>query len=147
MAQYTVFYTDDAEKEIQQAYNGVCEDTDFIKYFTDLGCKNILVESEDTPNDHFYINDAENNVVKKHTMDISVDKKLVDVDEVITITGVPEGAQVAIGTNDIVQTMNSDSSLTITPKQSGVFLLSITHPTARKYFLWTEYLEIRSSTI
>ena len=44
MAQYTVFYKDDAEKEIQQAYNGVCEDSDFIAHFTDLGCKNILVE-------------------------------------------------------------------------------------------------------
>ena len=34
MAQYTVFYKDDAEKEIQQAYNGVCEDSDFIAHFT-----------------------------------------------------------------------------------------------------------------
>ena len=50
MAQYTVFYKDDAEKEIQQAYNGVCEDTDFIAHFTGLGCKSILIESEDTPN-------------------------------------------------------------------------------------------------
>ena len=41
------------------AYNGVCEDTDFIAHWTALGCNNILVESEDTPNDHFYINDAE----------------------------------------------------------------------------------------
>ena len=45
MAQYTVFYKDDAEKEIQQAYNGVCEDTDFIAHFTGLGCKSILAVS------------------------------------------------------------------------------------------------------
>lgn len=146
MAQYTVFYQDDT-KEILQSYNGVCEDTEFIKYFTDLGCKSILVDSDDTPNDHFYINDAENDVVKRHVMNISIDKTLVDVDEVVTVTGVPEGARVAIGTNDIVQTMNSDSSLTITPKQSGVFLLSVTHPSERKYFIWNNYIEVRSSTI
>ena len=147
MAQYTVFYQDDDTKEILQSYNGVCEDAEFIKYFTDLGCKSILVDSDDTPNDHFYINDAENDVVKRHVMNISIDKTLVDVDEVVTVTGVPEGARVAIGTNDIVQTMNSDSSLTITPKQSGVFLLSVTHPIERKYFIWNNYIEVRSSTI
>tara|TARA_B100001113_G_scaffold301164_1_gene260130 strand:+ start:93 stop:536 length:444 start_codon:yes stop_codon:yes gene_type:complete len=144
MAQYTVFYKDDAEKEIQQAYNGVCEDTDFIKFFTDLGCKNILVDSDDTPNTHYYVNDAEDGVVKRGTMSISVDKTLVNVDEVITLTGVPEGASVAINTTDIVKTMNSDSSLTLTLKQAGVFLISVTHPTARKYFIWNQYIEARS---
>lgn len=142
MAQYTVFYTDDAEKEIQQAYNGVCEDTDFIKYFTDLGCKNILVESTDTPNTHYYINDAENGVTKRGLMDISIDKTICNVDEVITLTGVPEGATVAVGS--ITQTMNSDSSLTLTLKQAGVFTLSVTHPTSRKYFIWNNYIEARS---
>ena len=62
MAQYTVFYKDDSEKEIQQAYNGVCDNSDFIAHFTGLGCKSILVESEDTPNTHYYINDAEDGV-------------------------------------------------------------------------------------
>ena len=142
MAQYTVFYTDDAEKEIQQAYNGVCEDTDFIKHFTDLGCKNILVESVDTPNTHYYINDAENGVTKRGLMDISIDKTICNVDEVITLTGVPEGATVSVGS--ITQTMNSDSSLTLTLKQAGVFTLSVTHPTARKYFIWNNYIEARS---
>ena len=142
MAQYTVFYKDDAEKEIQQAYNGVCEDTDFIKHFTDLGCKNILVESVDTPNTHYYINDAENGVTKRGLMDISIDKTICNVDEVITLTGVPEGATVAVGS--ITQTMNSDSSLTLTLKQAGVFTLSVTHPTARKYFIWNNYVEARS---
>ncbi len=147
MAQYTVFYQDDSEKEIQYVYNGVCNDTGVIEHFTGLGCKNILVESEDTPNDHFYINDAEDGVTKRHIMDITIDKTLVNVDEVITLTGVPEGARIAIGTNDIVQTMNSDSSLTLTMKQAGVFLISITHPTARKYFIWNNYIEAGSSTI
>ena len=142
MAQYTVFYKDDAEKEIQQAYNGVCEDTDFIAHFTGLGCKNILVTSEDTPNTHYYINDAEDGVVKRGTMDISIDKTICNVDEVITLTGVPEGATVAVGS--ITQTMNSDSSLTLTLKQAGVFTLSVTHPTARKYFIWNNCIEARS---
>ena len=142
MAQYTVFYKDDAEKEIQQTYNGVCEDSDFIAYFTDLGCKNILVESTDTPNTHYYINDAENGVTKRGLMDIGIDKTICNVDEVITLTGVPEGATVAIGS--ITQTMNSDSSLTLTLKQAGVFTLSVTHPTARKYFIWNNYIEARS---
>jgi hypothetical protein len=142
MAQYTVFYKDDAEKEIQQAYNGVCEDSEFISYFTDLGCKNILVESTDTPNTHYYINDAENGVTKRGLMDISIDKTICNVDEVITLTGVPEGATVAVGS--ITQTMNSDSSLTLTLKQAGVFTLSVTHPTARKYFIWNNYVEARS---
>lgn len=142
MAQYTVFYKDDAEKEIQQAYNGVCEDSDFIAYFTDLGCENILVDCEDTPNTHYYINDAENGVTKRGLMDISIDKTICNVDEVITLTGVPEGATVAVGS--ITQTMNSDSSLTLTLKQAGVFTLSVTHPTARKYFIWNNYIEARS---
>ena len=142
MAQYTVFYKDDAEKEIQQAYNGVCEDSDFITHFTGLGCKNILVESTDTPNTHYYINDAENGVTKRGLMDIGIDKTICNVDEVITLTGVPEGATVAVGS--ITQTMNSDSSLTLTLKQAGVFTLSVTHPTARKYFIWNNYIEARS---
>ncbi len=144
MAQYTVFYKDDAEKEIQQAYNGVCEDTDFIAHFTGLGCKSILVDSEDTPNTHYYINDAEDGVVKRGIMDITIDKTLCNVDEVITLTGVPAGATIGINTTDITKTMNSDSSLTLTLKQAGVFLVSVTHPTARKYFIWNQYVEARS---
>lgn len=147
MAQYTVFYKDDAEKEIQQAYNGVCEDTDFIAHFTGLGCKSILVESEDTPNDHFYINDAENGVVKRGIMDITIDKTICNVDEVITLTGVPEGASIKINDGEISQTMNADSSLTFTLQQSGVFKVSIEHPTSRKYFIWNNYIEARRLTI
>ena len=60
-----------------------------------------------------------------------------------TLTGGPvEGATVAVGS--ITQTMNNDSSLTLTLKQAGVFTLSVTHPTARKYFIWNNYIEARS---
>lgn len=142
MAQYTVFYKDDSEKEIQQAYNGVCEDTDFITYFTDLGCKNILVDCDDTPSSHYYINDAENGVTKRGIMSISMDKTICDVDDVVTLTGVPEGATIAI--DSISQTMNSDSTLTLTMKHGGVFAISITHPTARKYFIWNNHIEVRN---
>lgn len=147
MAQYTVFYKNDSEKEIQMAYNGVCEDTDFIEHWTALGCKNILVESEDTPNDHFYINDAENGVTKRHFLDINISATLVDVDDVVTLTGVPEGASIKINDGDISQTMNADSNLTLTLKQAGVFKISIEHPTSRKYFIWNNYVEARKSTI
>ena len=142
MAQYTVFYKDDTEKEIQQAYNGVCDNSDFIAHFTGLGCKSILVESEDTPNTHYYINDAEDGVTKRGIMDITMDKTICDVDDVVTLTGVPEGATIAI--ESISQTMNSDSTLTLTMKHAGVFAISITHPTARKYFIWNNYIEVRN---
>ena len=142
MAQYTVFYKDDTEKEIQQAYNGVCDNSDFIAHFTGLGCKSILVESEDTPNTHYYINDAEDGVTKRGIMDITIDKTICNVDDVVTLTGVPEGATIAI--ESISQTMNSDSTLTLTMKHAGVFAISITHPTARKYFIWNNYIEVRN---
>ena len=142
MAQYTVFYKDDSEKEIQQAYNGVCDNSDFIAHFTGLGCKSILVESEDTPNTHYYINDAEDGVTKRGIMDITMDKTICNVDDVVTLTGVPEGATIAI--ESISQTMNSDSTLTLTMKHAGVFAISITHPTARKYFIWNNYIEVRN---
>tara|TARA_R100000234_G_scaffold33773_1_gene19897 strand:- start:385 stop:822 length:438 start_codon:yes stop_codon:yes gene_type:complete len=142
MAQYTVFYKDDTEKEIQQAYNGVCDNSDFIAHFTGLGCKSILVESEDTPNTHYYINDAEDGVTKRGIMDITMDKTICDVDDVVTLTGVPEGATIAV--ESISQTMNSDSTLTLTMKHAGVFAISITHPTARKYFIWNNYIEVRN---
>jgi len=142
MAQYTVFYKDDTEKEIQQAYNGVCDNSDFIAHFTGLGCKSILVESEDTPNTHYYINDAEDGVTKRGIMDITIDKTICDVDDVVTLTGVPEGATIAV--ESISQTMNSDSTLTLTMKHAGVFAISITHPTARKYFIWNNYIEVRN---
>ena len=83
MAQYTVFYKDDTEKEIQQAYNGVCDNSDFIAHFTGLGCKSILVESEDTPNTHYYINDAEDGVTKRGIMDITMYKTICNVDDVV----------------------------------------------------------------
>ena len=142
MAQYTVFYKDDTEKEIQQAYNGVCDNSDFIAHFTGLGCKSILVESEDTPNTHYYINDAEDGVTKRGIMDITMDKTICNVDDVVTLSGVPEGATIAI--DSISQTMNSDSTLTLTMKHAGVFAISITHPTARKYFIWNNYIEVRN---
>ena len=142
MAQYTVFYKDDTEKEIQQAYNGVCDNSDFIAHFTGLGCKSILVESEDTPNTHYYINDAEDGVTKRGIMDITMDKTICNVDDVVTLTGVPEGATIAI--ESISQTMNSDSTLTLTMKHAGVFAISITHPTARKYFIWNNHIEVRN---
>ena len=142
MAQYTVFYKDDAEKEIQQAYNGVCEDTDFIAHFTGLGCKSILINSEDTPNTQYYINDAEDGLVKRVIMDITMDKTICDVDDGVTLTGVPEGATIAI--DSISQTMNSDSTLALTMKHGGVFKISITHPTARKYFIWNNHIEVRN---
>ena len=79
-------------------------------------------------------------------MDISIDKTICNVDEVITLTGVPEGATVAVGS--ITQTMNSDSSLTLTSKYTSVpssencgeyellylIILSLLHCKKERYF-------------
>ena len=43
--------------------------------------------------------------------------------------------------------MNSDSSLTLTIKQGGVWRVTFTHPTARKYYTTIFELVVRGATI
>lgn len=147
MAQYTVFYKNDSTKEIMGNYNGVCNDSDHIAYMTGQGCTSMLIESEDTPSNNHYVNDGEDGVTAKHTMSITVDKTTGSVDDVFTFSGVPENATINIGRGTITSTMNSDSSLTLTIKQGGVWRVTFTHPTARKYYTTIFELVVRGATI
>ena len=60
MSQYTVFYNSD--KEIEMVLNGQA-DSATISAQEGTGLSTLVVDVDNTPTDHYYVNDAEDGVV------------------------------------------------------------------------------------
>lgn len=127
MSQYTVFYNSD--KEIEMVLNGQA-DSATISAQEGTGLSTLVVDVDNTPTDHYYVNDAEDGVVLKSTFGISLDSMEKNVDEAFTFSNVPEGTSINIS-GVISGTMDASSTLTLTAKTAGEWKVIFTKD---KYF-------------
>ena len=127
MSQYTVFYNSD--KEIEMVLNGQA-DSATISAQEGTGLSTLVVDVDNTPTDHYYVNDAEDGVVLKSTFGISLDSMEKNVDEAFTFSNVPEGTSINIS-GVISGTMDTSSTLTLTAKTAGEWRVVFTKD---KYF-------------
>ena len=127
MSQYTVFYNSD--KEIEMVLNGQA-DSATISAQEGTGLSTLVVDVDNTPTDHYYVNDAEDGVVLKSTFGISLDSMEKNVDEAFTFSNVPEGTSINIS-GVISGTMDASSTLTLTAKTAGEWRVVFTKD---KYF-------------
>ena len=127
MSQYTVFYNSD--KEIEMVLNGQA-DSATISAQEGTGLSTLVVDVDNTPTDHYYVNDAEDGVVLKSTFGISLDSMEKNIDEAFTFSNVPEGTSINIS-GVISGTMDASSTLTLTAKTAGEWRVVFTKD---KYF-------------
>lgn len=127
MSQYTVFYNSD--KEIEMVLNGQA-DSATISAQEGTGLSTLVVDVDNTPTDHYYVNDAEDGVVLKSTFGISLDSMEKNVDEAFTFSNVPEGTSINIS-GVISGTMDASSTLTLTATTAGEWKVIFTKD---KYF-------------
>ena len=132
ITKYTVFY-DKTTKEIIGNYNGETVDAVAAAWYTSMNCDSIVVETEETPNDNFYVNDDLGGITARHNMGITKNKDYCAVDEVITFSNVPENCAIVID-KEHEYTMDNSGSLTITALQAGSYYITFTHSESRKYF-------------
>ena len=115
MSQYTVFYNSD--KEIEMVLNGQA-DSATISAQEGTGLSTLVVDVEDTPTSHYYVNDAEDGVVRKTELGITLDSVEKEIDQQFTFSNVPEGTAIAIS-GEISGTMDASGTLTLTAKTAG----------------------------
>ena len=127
MSQYTVFYN--SNKEIEMVLNGQA-DSATISAQEGTGLSTLVVDVDNTPTDHYYVNDAEDGVVLKSTFGISLDSMEKNVDEAFTFSNVPEGTSINIS-GVISGTMDASSTLTLTATTAGEWKVIFTKD---KYF-------------
>jgi len=94
------------------------------------GLSTLVVDVDNTPTDHYYVNDAEDGVVLKSTFGISLDSMEKNVDEAFTFSNVPEGTSINIS-GVISGTMDASSTLTLTATTAGEWKVIFTKD---KYF-------------
>jgi hypothetical protein len=115
MSQYTVFYNSD--KEIEMVLNGQA-DAATISAQEGTGLSTLVVDVEDTPTSHYYVNDTEDGVVRKTELGITLDSVEKEIDQQFTFSNVPEGTAIAIS-GVISGTMDASGTLTLTAKTAG----------------------------
>jgi len=115
MSQYTVFYNSD--KEIEMVLNGQA-DSATISAQEGTGLSTLIVDVDDTPTSHYYVNDAEDAVVRKTELGITLDSMEKEIDQQFTFSNVPQGTTIAIS-GVISGTMDASGTLTLTAKTAG----------------------------
>lgn len=127
MSQYTIFY--DSDKEIHMVLNGQAP-SEVITAQESSGYSTLVVDVDDTPTHHYYVNATEDGVVRKSEFSITVDDIQKDLDEQFTFSNVPEGTSIDID-GQISSTMDDSSTLTLTASTAGNWRVVFTKD---KYF-------------
>lgn len=140
MSQYTVFYNSD--KEIEMVLNGQA-DAATISAQEGTGLSTLVVDVEDTPTSHYYVNDTEDGVVLKSEFDITLDSMTKEIDEQFTFSNVPEGTNIAIS-QVITSTMDSSGTLTLTATTAGEWRVVFTKD---KYFELVYKIYVKRRTL
>lgn len=140
MSQYTIFY--DSNKEIQMVINGAAPQ-EVIDNQVGSGYSTLVVDVEDTPTHHYYVNDTEDGVVRKSDFPITVDEIQKDIDEQFVFSNVPEGTSIDID-GMISGTMDDSSTLTLTASTAGNWRVRFTKD---KYFEKVFLLYVNRSSV
>ena len=121
MSQYTVFYNSD--KEIEMVLNGQA-DSATISAQEGTGLSTLVVDVEDTPTSHYYVNDAEDNIVEYSNFSLTVSATEIAIDNTAIISNIPEGTEIIIqkGTEHLSTViMDSTESLKLTGTIAGSY--------------------------
>jgi len=115
MSTYHIFY--DSNKDIKWAADAPVTQ-DIIDSQAALGLSYLSLELEQIPAcDHFYINDAEDNVVGYHSFNLTFSATTIDVDGTVTVTGCPAGTEIFL--NKVSQGTYESGDLTFTGTMAG----------------------------
>lgn len=120
---FSVFY-DSTTKEIAFAMRGLPTEEQISAEAEGGRSYLTTTRTDDIATNHFYINDAETDIVEYSTFNISVSPSngICAIDETFTLTGVPEGTEI-YGGGVLLGTMNSDSELVLTATTAGQWRL------------------------
>jgi len=120
MSTFHIFY--DSNKDIKWATDAPT-DTNIINSQTALGLSHLSLELDQIPAcDHFYINDAEDNVVGYNSFDLTFSATTIDIDGTVTVTGCPAGTEIFL--NRVSQGTYSSGNLTFTGAMGGSYTLT-----------------------
>lgn len=122
MSTFHIFY--DSNKDIKWATDAPT-DTNIINSQTALGLSHLSLELDQIPAcDHFYINDAEDNVIGYNSFDLTFSATIIDIDGVVTVTGCPAGTEIFL--DRVSQGTYSSGDLTFTGTMSGRYSMKFT---------------------
>ena len=139
MSTYHIFY--DSNKNIKWATDAPTDST-IITSQADIGLSHLELDLEQIPAcDHFYINDAEDNVVDYNSFSLNFSATTIAIEETITITGCPTGTEIFLD-NVSAGTYNS-GSLTLTGSMAGSFILKFVKD---KYYETTQQIIVSRYT-
>ena len=133
MAVWTVFY-DPTSKEIVGQIGGTDIDSAQQAYMDAQGCKSLEVTQDDTPTNHWYVNDAENGITAKGNMGITMSAESCSIDETITFSNVTQNCKIELDKQHSYTMNDATGSLTVTGKQAGSYYITFTHAEPQKYF-------------
>ena len=120
MSTFHIFY--DSNKDIKWATDAPT-DTNIINSQTALGLSHLSLELDQIPAcDHFYINDAEDNIVGYNSFDLTFSATTIDIDGVVTVTGCPAGTEIFL--DKVSQGTYSSGDLTFTGAMGGSYTLT-----------------------
>ena len=139
MSTYHIFY--DSNKNIKWATDAPTDST-IITSQADIGLSHLELDLEQIPAcDHFYINDAEDNVVDYNSFSLNFSATTIAIEETITITGCPTGTEIFLD-NVSAGTYNS-GSLTLTGSMAGSFIIKFVKD---KYYETTQQIIVSRYT-
>jgi len=139
MSTYHIFY--DSNKNIKWATDAPTDST-IISSQADIGLSHLELDLEQIPAcDHFYINDAEDNVVDYNSFSLNFSATTIAIEETITITGCPTGTEIFLD-NVSAGTYNS-GSLTLTGSMAGSFIIKFVKD---KYYETTQQIIVSRYT-
>jgi hypothetical protein len=139
MSTFHIFY--DSNKDIKWATDAPT-DTNIINSQTALGLSHLSLELDQIPAcDHFYINDAEDNVIGYNSFDLTFSATIIDIDGVVTVTGCPAGTEIFL--DDVSAGTYSSGSLTLTGSMSGSFVIKFVKD---KYYTTSEKITVSRYT-
>ena len=120
MSTFHIFY--DSNKDIKWATDAPT-DTNIINSQTALGLSHLSLELDQIPAcDHFYINDAEDNIVGYNSFDLTFSATTIDIDGIVTVTGCPAGTEIFL--DKVSQGTYSSGDLTFTGAMGGRYTLT-----------------------
>jgi hypothetical protein len=107
-----------------------------------LGLSHLSLELDQIPAcDHFYINEAEDNVIGYNSFDLTFSATIIDIDGVVTVTGCPAGTEIFL--DDVSAGTYSSGSLTLTGSMSGSFVIKFVKD---KYYTTSEKITVSRYT-
>ena len=139
MSTYHIFY--DSNKNIKWATDAPTDST-IISSQADIGLSHLELDLEQIPAcDHFYINDAEDNVVDYNSFSLNFSATTIAIEETITITGCPTGTEIFL--DDVSAGTYTSGSLTLTGSMAGSFIIKFVKD---KYYETTQQIIVSRYT-